>query len=603
MASEFGTIVLKRVFQRLGGRTIGRAVKVDYPALMERYMEWGVRESGRHGVVALLSQALLRTAHIDDLARQTVDALSSTGHFMATAAWRLPGDHRHLELASFHGQEPDRSFLELANETRRRQRVTTIAADGYHLHGLWAGSVGGVFVLKTRSLGLQIFDDQFLAELASMVSAAATRLSAPWTSRTSSQGLLLDRAGFMERLQGCLDNARGDTDVWCTVANIRALRDIHQGEGFSTGDRLVEAFVRKIGETVGPLMAAGRLGSERVVFASERDIRADDLPRQISIEETPYPLDAHLGLAAGPHQGWTAEELLRRALCASEAATQRREPSATYEAGMEVKGQLTQLVMRDFPDALARRELQLHFQPVFALDTMDIRGAEGLLRWTSPVHGHVSPAIFVPAAERLGMASALWSEVVRLAGTFLDEVATCTPDLRISLNVSASQFDNQALRSRFMHDLLLMSRHHDRLAIEVTETAAVRDIDVAARLLEEIRDLGVKVYLDDFGSGYASLSYARQLPFDILKIDRSFTADAPKRAAARSILRSLVQIARDCGGGVVAEGVETEEELTIVRDLGCLYAQGFMLARPQTADDFLNRLKAARQAAPAEDKT
>jgi EAL domain-containing protein (putative c-di-GMP-specific phosphodiesterase class I) len=229
-------------------------------------------------------------------------------------------------------------------------------------------------------------------------------------------------------------------------------------------------------------------------------------------------------------------------------------------------------------NAIADDQLVVHFQPEVSVASGEIVGVEALVRWERPGHGMVSPAEFIPIAEETGLIVPIgeWvlHEACRKAGVFDDG------RLVIRVNVSARQLAEPGLAETVKAALIASGLPPERLVLEVTESVVLEDGDRSVAALQALRDIGVGVSLDDFGTGYCSLSYLRRLPIDSLKIDRSFVRGLGHEADDDSIVTSVIDLARSLGVSVVAEGVETEQQLAGLRARGCDTMQGFLFAKP-----------------------
>jgi len=246
---------------------------------------------------------------------------------------------------------------------------------------------------------------------------------------------------------------------------------------------------------------------------------------------------------------------------------------------------------RDLAAAVWNGEFHLVYQPQVNLGRATI-GAEALLRWTSPQRGSVSPADFIPQAEAAGL-------MVRIGGWVLEEGCRTlaewgrTPDLSrltLAINVSASQLQHQDFESVVRETLAATGANPRRLILELTESVLVTEVDLTVAKLEALRGLGITIALDDFGTGYSSLSYLRRLPIQQIKIDRSFVQDAVHASRNASLVENVIQIGRDLGQNVLAEGVETMEQHVLLARAGCMQFQGYLYGKPMPLADFERRI-------------
>ena len=243
---------------------------------------------------------------------------------------------------------------------------------------------------------------------------------------------------------------------------------------------------------------------------------------------------------------------------------------------------------RDLADAVERNEISLAFQPIFSATTGRITSAECLARWTHLDRGAIPPDMFISLAEECGLVEALGRHVLRRACA----AATTWPaHVKVAVNLSPLQFDCGDLVGTVRDALAKSGLAPERLQLEVTEGLVIRNVEHTFDLLTRLRALGIQILMDDFGVGYSSLSYFERFPFDKVKIDRSFVAGMNSSKAARAIIKAVIGLGTTLGMGIVAEGVETEQQRQALIAAGCTHLQGFLLARPLTEPDLLRALK------------
>ncbi len=248
----------------------------------------------------------------------------------------------------------------------------------------------------------------------------------------------------------------------------------------------------------------------------------------------------------------------------------------------------------DLRNALNSREFVLYYQPEVELATRKLVGLEALIRWQHPERGLVPPMDFIPKAEETGLILPIGDWGLAEA---CDQIRRWTGEdprlksLRVSVNLSARQFLRKGLADH-IHSLLQESGTSSRqLGLEMTESSLIPNMDVALEVLGALRTLGIALSMDDFGTGYSSLSYLHSFPFDVLKIDRSFVSRMTDGDQALQIVRTIIELARVLGMDVVAEGIETQEQYILLRELGCRYGQGYLFAKPMAADDVAHLLR------------
>ena len=258
--------------------------------------------------------------------------------------------------------------------------------------------------------------------------------------------------------------------------------------------------------------------------------------------------------------------------------------SGTIDKGMELPGLLNSRhsLELDLRAALRDGQFQLHYQPIVNVNTDTVVSCEALLRWHSPSRGNVPPSDFIPFAEEIGLMPEIGDWVLRTA---CREAYTWPADLKISVNLSPTQFRLPDLVSRIAVTLAEAGLPPSRLELELTETAMIDDMTAAASMLRELRVLGITIALDDFGTGYSSLSFLHTLPFDRVKIDRSFVQDLGSQPEAFTIVRAVIGLCSSLGAGVTAEGVETDRQIDLLREAGCSEIQGYRIGRPSPSDE------------------
>jgi predicted signal transduction protein with EAL and GGDEF domain len=297
-------------------------------------------------------------------------------------------------------------------------------------------------------------------------------------------------------------------------------------------------------------------------------------------------ISGSIGIALCPDDALDREALLSRADTALYRA--KTEGGATFrffEAGMGEAVRDRRMFERDLRHAVANNEMNLVYQPQGDIQNGMIIGFEALLRWTHPIRGAVSPAVFIPIAEEVGAIVDIGEWVLRNA---CKEAATWQQPLTIAVNVSPIQIYQENF-VQLVHEVLLETGlPADRLELEITETALIRDLNRALSTLRRIKALGVRIAMDDFGTGYSSLSNLRAFPFDKIKIDGSFIKSVNSNGQAATIVRAVLGLGRGLGLPVLAEGVETKAELQFLQEERCDEVQGYLLGRPAAIGDFRN---------------
>ena len=269
----------------------------------------------------------------------------------------------------------------------------------------------------------------------------------------------------------------------------------------------------------------------------------------------------------------------------------------TYEffrSEMEEQARTRHLVETDLRGALEAGEFHLVYQPQIRLDTGELTGFEALLRWNSSKRGPISPAEFIPIAEETGLIVPIGGWVLRTACA---AAAHWPSFVKVAINLSPVQFRARGLAAMVTSALAATSLAPDRLELEVTESALLQDDAATIAILHQLRSLGIRVSMDDFGVGYSSLSYLRKFPFDKIKIDRSFIGTLGESTGSAAIVRTIASLGTNLGMETTAEGIETAEQLELVRQAGCTEAQGFHFSHPCAASDVFRVIERFHRAA------
>jgi diguanylate cyclase len=325
--------------------------------------------------------------------------------------------------------------------------------------------------------------------------------------------------------------------------------------------------------------------------------------RGFHLEEMSLTLHVGAGVCLYPDHGQTVSELLRRVQIAIEDADEAWTRVASYQSGGDEEHRRRLMLVTDLRGAIDSNALTLVYQPKVAMETRSVTSLEALVRWTHPQLGCVSPGEFVPLAERTGGSRRLTSWVLGEAIRQMGEWRRDGFDVELAVNLSASDILDPELGAEILGLLKAHRVECTALVLEITESAVMRDPQLAARNMQLLRIAGVRFAIDDFGTGHSSLSQLSLLPVDELKIDRSFVMGARAGTDAAAIVRSTIELAHSMDLRVVAEGVEHAEAWNLLRRLGCDYAQGYLISRPMPAADVPAFMKQANELLPASDST
>jgi len=411
---------------------------------------------------------------------------------------------------------------------------------------------------------------------------------------------LPNRVLLDDRLQQAMAHADRDMRSFALlVCDLDRFKLINDSLGHRAGDELLQEVARRLLTVVRAADTVARFGGDEFVLIATSIGDAEDAEvlaaRVMDVLQAPVriaAIDIHtspsIGIAMYPDDGASMQALLAHADAAMYSAKQNgRGNFRRYAPGMDAGTQDRVQLESDLHNAVTQNQFELYYQPKVDTRTGAVRSAEALIRWAHPTRGIVSPAEFIPLAEECGLIGSIGGWVIREAcrqtrAWQLDGV----PTLRVSVNLSASQFRDSGLVDSIrsaLDDADLQARY---LEVELTESAVMSDPEKSIAILEQLSAMGVLVSVDDFGTGYSSMSYLRRFPIDKLKIDRVFIDEIVSRQEDASIVRAIVSLAHSLRLKVVAEGVETPAQLDFLKTAGCDEYQGYHFSRPLPAADF-----------------
>ena len=407
---------------------------------------------------------------------------------------------------------------------------------------------------------------------------------------------LPNRAMMRQTLDEALRNA-AHRQKGCALfmIDLDRFKNVNDTLGHPVGDALLRQVADRLKSVMGNHGQVGRLGGDefQAVLPGTVDMGLleslsrtliEQVSRAYSIEGHKVTIGASLGIAIGDPGRASADALVRNAdlaLYAAKAAG--RGKHCFYEPSMHSEAAERQVLENDLRQAIERGELSVHYQPIVRAAGEEISGFESLVRWQHPSRGAISPAKFVPLAEEAGLIGPIGEWVLRTA---LEEAANWPDHLRVAVNLSPIQFNDPHVVAMVSKHLTETGVRADRLELEITEGVFLAEGDSTDETFANLKKLGVRLALDDFGTGYSSLGYLKKAPFDKIKIDQSFVrgaASTTQRNAA--IIRAIVTLAETLGMDTCAEGVETHDDLQLIRDLGVSMIQGYIFSRPVPAED------------------
>ena len=400
-----------------------------------------------------------------------------------------------------------------------------------------------------------------------------------------------------------LHTRRSAEKVAVLVLGLDNFKAVNDTLGHGIGDKLLRGVAKRLRSTLREEDVLARLNSDEFAIVQSGVTRPEDAVllarRLLEAIGDPYLLDGHsvvigasIGIAMSPGDGDESERLLKNAdMALSRAKNEFRGTFSFFEAEMDARAQSRRKIEIELRDAIENDLLRPHYQPLVDLSTGRITGFEALVRWPHPERGMISPGEFIPVAEETGLINAVGGLMLRRACM---DAAQWPDDVRVAVNLSPLQFRVGNLLSMVMETLKQTGLAATRLELEITETLVLEKSSQVLATLHALRSLGVRISMDDFGTGYSSLSYLRSFPFDKIKIDQSFVRDLGSNRDAQAIVRSIISLGKGLGVTITAEGVETEAELSCLRNEGCHEGQGFLFSRARPNAEIVSLLQAQR---------
>ena len=610
---------------------------VDHDITEQLRQETRIRNMARmHAVLSALGNAILRARTSEELFAQVCQVAVEHGDFDAASVC-VPVDGGGLETVGSYG---DQAIIEMI------ERLGTQPLDGVPAEHMWPGLQA---FHEARNI---VMRDVATADMPEHVrkDMQAVRLAAKITLPIGSppRGVIglyatepLDfgheEIGLLERMASEVDYALGfianserleymayhnpvtglpnrvafrqqvtvrlvDDPLVVAVVDLANFGRINDSRGRDFGDRLLHIFGQRLAATIGPKAIVAHAGEDAFLIAQsargsiqEEVDRLDALLRPL--DDTPYEIDGeqiflhlHCGIALSPEHGDDCDTLERNAVTALGEAFKRKVRAEPFTDLLRKRTTHRIELERNLRRAFQENQFELFYQPKFNTRDQRLIGAEALLRWRHPEAGLISPAEFIPLLEDTGLIVQAGHWVMRTA---LDTArawrAMGHAGLRIAVNISARELRNVHFLDE-CRELLEPSASDQWLDIEVTESLLMEDIDQSIRLLHGLRDLGCLIAIDDFGTGYSSLNYLARLPVDMIKIDQSFIAQLAQSPETMGLITNIITLAHSLSLKVVAEGVEEEEQLKLLRLLRCDELQGYLLGRPMPASDFVARV-------------
>lgn len=434
-----------------------------------------------------------------------------------------------------------------------------------------------------RALALALAEIETLRD--EVDAARAARLQLRVAARTDHLTNVGTRAFFLEQLDLALAGSSNQRPVvlMVDIDQFKAVNDTH---GHQVGDEVLVHIAARLRQAVGNNGIVSRFGGDEFAMLLYHDDDLTTAIREISYAcQQPIPsgttsITPQITIGAVVWDGNADEaHMLRYADLAMYEARGSREQAALFDWARTGELEVERTISDDLLSAIGNDLLRLAFQPIVNLESGHVVALEVLTRWSHSVHGEVSPDVFIGIAERTQLIGHLDRRIIERAVQWFGSTPGISPTVDLSINVSPLSLVAPFAR-RLQETVETSGVDPSRLTLEVTETASVRDLKVVQATLRDLADLGIKIALDDFGTGYSSLTYVHDLPIRELKIDRSFVMTMLDNRKSRELVRAIIHVAKALDLRLVAEGIETREHATLLKNMGCTLGQGYYFTRP-----------------------
>lgn len=412
---------------------------------------------------------------------------------------------------------------------------------------------------------------------------------------------LLNRKRFFKKFQTVLSVARKNSKQFhLLLIDISNFKQINDALGHQLGDQLLQQFAQRLKASIRQHDYIARLnGDEFAILLSDSDESLKDIVSRIlhnatsaiTIDNRKLYLGVSVGAASYPDMGTNTSELMRKADIALGNAKRTQKDFCVYSPEEDVFVLTNCSLISEIRIALEKNEFTVWLQPKKNLLNNKIESAECLIRWNHPDRGLLFPDSFIPIAETSGIIKYLTRFVIQEATQIYKRLYDLGYDLNIAVNISPNDMSDPTIMTTVIKNVVNADMSPDSLILEVTETAIMHDPESATKILLALESLGVRLSIDDFGTGHSSLKYLKNYPIREIKFDKSFITDIESSNEGFNIVKSNIELAHVLSATTVAEGVETEHVEIVLKDLGCDYIQGYHLAKPMPVDTFITWLQ------------
>ena len=412
---------------------------------------------------------------------------------------------------------------------------------------------------------------------------------------------LPNRKHFGDLLRVLIDKYKDDPSATFHVLflDIRKFKNINDSLGHTLGDKVLMVAAKRFVRMLNASDMVARIGGDefavilknlKTVGKAQKVARRiyDTIAQPFSLSGNRISISVNIGIAPCDIEYNTPEEVLRDADIAMHYAKEKDSGVAVFTKELRERFLDRVHFENDLRHALDRNEFSMHYQPLISLQDGSLMGVEALLRWHHSERGMIPPNKFIPIAEESGLIIPITVWILRETTNQLARWQKIGPeykDLVVSVNISGKHLSNDDLLDDVENALEVSKISPKTLKLEITESAAMENAEHSINMLNRLKQIGVQLSIDDFGTGYSSLSYLHRLPFDTLKIDRSFVCNVGENGENSEILQTIISLAKNLKKKVIAEGIETRSQLSLLKNLGCDYGQGYLMSRPKTVEN------------------
>ena len=411
------------------------------------------------------------------------------------------------------------------------------------------------------------------------------------------------RKSLLEKLEELTrEHTAGGTDFALVMVSISNFRQINLSNGFVAGDLILEEYCKRLQSLIRPQDSIMRVGSSDFVIFIKNILNEGHatlaavkllggLEEPFTVGNKMLKVGTNIGIALFPDHGQDELALLRSAETALLESRRHLPPYSVSSSKYDTDDATTWDIISDLQKAIDLDQLEMFFQPQVYLETGRVFGAEALIRWKHPDRGYIRPDYFIPIAEQSDLIYDITNWTINAVLWLMKEWPEMSQPLKVAINLSPKMFEYQGLVETITEAANLFGENASQLTLEITESALMRDISTSIQCLQDLKDEGVKISIDDFGTGHSSMSHFKNIPAHELKIDHSFVTNLFENAMDRHIVDSVTKMAQGFGLVVVAEGVEDQQTYDELKAIGCDVAQGYFVGKPMPQEKFVEWLQ------------